>query len=409
MNNRISRLLNLSYETVPYYNNVFNKIGLNSFCDITYDQFKKIPVINKETIKTYGIKNFIDNNYLDDDNNLIESNSIHYEHTSGTTGEQMQILWKENEYFFSTMEHWKKRFEIANILPNSKCCCVCYDDPRFYKVSQNKFEINRRLLTYNSAIRYLKHCIDFSPEWIYMPSSVLAYLVFVAQREKIAFNQTNVRYIELATEPVLPYYRNIIEKYFNLKSYNMYGCQETNGIAFECERGNMHIMEDNVFLEIIDENNFSCGKKTWGNICVTGYYNTLFPIIRYKLNDIGMITDMKCECGNNGRVLHFESCRFPEILLLNNEKIFYGWNVFYPLRRFSYVETNDGVLFYLKFISAKKYKITFLNVNTSEMKRYSSLMNGILKSYCINDTDITFDCSNELIDTYKVGVLKKCI
>ena len=50
--------------------------------------------------------------------------------------------------------------------------------------------------------------------------------------------------------------RNLIQEVFNCTIANQYGCNEVNSIAYECECGNLHLMQDCTYTEL-----FYNGKK----------------------------------------------------------------------------------------------------------------------------------------------------
>lgn len=405
---KIKELVLSAYEHVPAYNYLYN--GTDLFCeneDINIEtDYKNIPVVSKNTIKELGLPNFIDNRYFEILSYPLPS-EFQMEHTSGTTGIQMQIFWHKKEYFSSTLEHWVFRHSHGNIYPNSRCCAVLYDNiDEFFILEKNKLLLNRRKLTYNSAVRYLRFAKQFDPEWIYMPGSVIAYLVYVAQREKIEFG-CHVKYIEAATEPFIPYYRQQIEQYFHMKVYDMYGCQETNGIAYECSKGHMHVMSNNVYLEILDNYNNICQNGEYGNICVTGLHNTLMPMIRYKLNDIGRILNIQCECGNADPIIELKSCRFPEIMFFDDSTIFDEGILVYPLRRFSYMDIEKDVLFSLHFVTPGKYKIAFRKLREEQLNEYKILFLKIMKAYQLDNLEFEFEIEQEIINTYRVGMIRR--
>jgi phenylacetate-CoA ligase len=406
---KIDTLINSAYNTVPAYNHLYNDHNIFEERDtISFEtDFSRLPVISKDTIRKFGIENFINQNFFEELSNKKDLHRFTIEHTSGTTGMQMQIFWHNLEFCRSTYEHWILRKTFGNIYPTSRCCTVLYDDiDDFFVINGHKLLLNRRKTTYNSAVRFLRLCEKFDPEWIYMPGSVIVYLIFVAQREHIPFGK-NVRYIEAATEPLIPIYRAIIEHYFNIKIHNMYGCQETNGIAFECACGHLHIMQNNVHVEILNENGIACQAGEWGNVCVTSLHNTLMPFIRYKLNDIAMFSDFECPCGNKSPIIELNGCRFPEIMLFNNHCLFPEGELFYPVRRFSFMSFENEAMFSLQLISPRKYKISFRNIKEDELQEYSDLFLEIMKAYGLENLLFEFEIEKEVINTYRVGVIKK--
>lgn len=88
--------------------------------------------------------------------------------------------------------------------------------------------------------------------------------------------------------------RKTIEKAFQVKVFNEYGCGEVGSIAHECEHGNMHIMADNVIIEIDVSNS---PDNSSGEIIVTDLHNYAMPLIRYKVGDYATLSTETCPCG----------------------------------------------------------------------------------------------------------------
>ena len=44
-----------------------------------------------------------------------------------------------------------------------------------------------------------------------------------------------------------------IKDFFQCPAASQYGCYEANSIAYECPCGNLHVMTDNVYVEVLDE------------------------------------------------------------------------------------------------------------------------------------------------------------
>jgi len=81
-----------------------------------------------------------------------------------------------------------------------------------------------------------------------------------------------------------------------------YGCTEVGPIAAQCPAGSMHIMTDNVHVEICrDEQPLRCGD--FGDIVVTSLSNRAMPVVRCKIGDSGRISPDPCGCGRPYPVL----------------------------------------------------------------------------------------------------------
>jgi putative adenylate-forming enzyme len=85
----------------------------------------------------------------------------------------------------------------------------------------------------------------------------------------------------------------LISSRFNQKVHQIYQCTE-GFLAHTCEKGNLHLNEDRVFIEkdFLDE---ETGRFS---PIITDFFRTSQPVIRYKLDDILVLEEEPCECGS---------------------------------------------------------------------------------------------------------------
>ena len=93
----------------------------------------------------------------------------------------------------------------------------------------------------------------------------------------------------------------------------MYGANEVNGIALECPNGHMHILEQNVFVDIRKDNHNN------NTILVTSLKNTVTPIINYDLGDLVELDYNDCKCGERGRIVKIISGRIVDMINIDEK------------------------------------------------------------------------------------------
>ena len=84
----LKKLLYHVYKNVPYYQKLFQKLGIHPEKINTFDDYKKLPILNKEIIK----KNYLDliaKNYRD---------KILIKTTGGTTGIPLKLAYTRESY-----------------------------------------------------------------------------------------------------------------------------------------------------------------------------------------------------------------------------------------------------------------------------------------------------------------------
>ena len=81
----------------------------------------------------------------------------------------------------------------------------------------------------------------------------------------------------------------IIEKAFGVPVVNEYGTSEVDLIAFEDISGHWLLSDENVYIEILDDDDNKLIKGGEGRILLTALHNKAMPFIRYEIGDKAII------------------------------------------------------------------------------------------------------------------------
>jgi len=85
--------------------------------------------------------------------------------------------------------------------------------------------------------------------------------------------------------------KKLLEERFKIPIINEYGSAELDIIALENPEGVWKVNAENLFVEILDENNNVLPYGSEGKIVVTSLYNKAHPMIRYEVGDIGILDE----------------------------------------------------------------------------------------------------------------------
>jgi len=89
-----------------------------------------------------------------------------------------------------------------------------------------------------------------------------------------------------------------ISEVFHAKIFNRYGSQEVSDIACNCKKGEgLHLIPDIYYLEIVDDEGRRVKSGKQGNIIITLLTNYTMPLIRYRIEDRGILSEKVCSCG----------------------------------------------------------------------------------------------------------------
>jgi phenylacetate-CoA ligase len=105
---------------------------------------------------------------------------------------------------------------------------------------------------------------------------------------------------------------------------NRYGSREVGLIASECKhQKGLHINADNIYVEIV-KNGKSVSNGDSGDILVTDLTNHAMPLIRYKLGDVGRLSNNDCTCGRNLPLMKSVEGRTGDFFVSSNGSLVHG-------------------------------------------------------------------------------------
>ena len=136
------------------------------------------------------------------------------------------------------------------------------------------------------------------------PQTILAYPSSLYQFATFLFKSDlapkwNLKGIITSAEMLHLHYRDLAETVFGTKVYNRYGGREVGLIAMECAERRMHINCRDLYLEIDSPDPYT----EPGDILITQLNNYAMPFIRYRIGDLGRLSDEVCPCGNQMPIL----------------------------------------------------------------------------------------------------------
>ncbi len=219
------------------------------------------------------------------------------------------------------------------------------------------------------------------------------------------FPVDKIMYVELFGETLFNHQKEKIKSVFKCPIRNMYGCHEIWAIAYECSCGNLHILENNVILEITDKEGKNIGYNQEGEIVLTSLIQKSMPFIRYKIGDRGKIMRSECLCGRTSDILELSAARIADdivladgrrvssivflhiLMLVNQEKVI--------IRQFQVYQRGY-----------KKFEIVIETSSKNNKKYIESIFCDILTSVLNIDLELKFTYVDNIKNDLKSGKLK---
>lgn len=119
----------------------------------------------------------------------------------------------------------------------------------------------------------------------------------------------------IGTDAISPAERTAIADVFGCRIAEWYGCREAPMIACTCPEGSLHVNEDRVAVEIIDDDGHPVPEGELGELAVTLLHNDPFPLLRYRTGDAVRAVGRGCGCGRALLRLDLEVIRVEELVL----------------------------------------------------------------------------------------------
>lgn len=286
--NAINDLITYAKHHSPYYKETLSDIH-------DAKDFTKIPFLTKQLL----IKEF---------SNICtpKAKGASLKTTGGSTGEPVRIYKDADALARERAATWRS-YQWANVGIGDK-------QARFWGVPHNAknalkakvidFISNRKRvsafnLTNESLDQYYQTMVKFKPSYLYGYVSVIRRFTEHVRDNNLPTIES-IRSVITTSEVLTDGDRKVIEDVWKLKVFNEYGCGEVGSIAHECEYGNMHIVADNMLVEIIDEDG---NPAETGEVVVTDFFNYATPMIRYRVGDFATLSQDPCPCGRTLPVL----------------------------------------------------------------------------------------------------------
>ncbi len=270
--NQLKLTLIHSYQTVPYYTELFDKISFDPFRFSDFEEIKTIPYLTRAIIS-------------DNCDKLISTkkvkNGYYTGSTGGSTGSPLKFLldydsvFKENAFIY----HYRKKLGY-----NLNDRMATFRQVKFgedlwqYNPMHNELIFFPIKITKASIVSITKKLDEFKPKYLNGYPSSIWYFAKLLEENKVK-HHLKLQGIFLMSENIDEKQRAFMEDFFKVKSLVHYGHSERSVIAEEMSDSLYRFDPYYGFTEQIPDEN---GRY---NIVGTGFLNNSMPLIRYKTDD----------------------------------------------------------------------------------------------------------------------------
>jgi len=308
---KLTALLKYAYTNVPYYKDILNQLEINPYHSLTYEDFIKLPIMDKQRFRLCLPK-------------LKSQNCPHLDirRTSGSTGVPLEIPKDRNTIarIRAIMYRYYSWYDIdigdkqARVLGHPVTFLSRLKED-IQDIILNKTRLDPVFLTPKNMINYYRKLKKIKPKYMYgYPSAIYEFARYLISKS-IDPSDIRLKVIITTGEVLYPFQREFIQSVYKAKVVNEYGCTECGIIAFECPYGNLHLSSDNLFIEILKDDQ-PAKPGEWGEVVVTELFNYSVPMIRYKVGDLMKVSQKQCKCGRGLPIVESVEGRTSEFIEL---------------------------------------------------------------------------------------------
>ncbi len=314
---RLKTLVKYSKNNVEHYKDVFKDIKQENFQSVK--DIRQLPFLKKIQIKENQ----------DAFKSKQSFKNLTHKTTGGSTGQPVTIIKTADAMARELAATWRA-YAWAGVDIGDK-------QGRFWGLPKNikaryhskliDFVTHRRrcsafAFTEDMLSSYTKLLSKFRPKYFYGYVSMLVeYAEYFHRMNKSP--PFDLKSIITTSEVLSDGYRNLIQNVFNARVFNEYGSGELGSVAHECEYNSMHVMAENMIVEVLDGER-TCLPGEIGELVITELNNNVMPLIRYRTGDFASFSNKICGCGRGLPIIDNIVGRAYDMVRNKDGKLFHG-------------------------------------------------------------------------------------
>jgi phenylacetate-CoA ligase len=296
---KLADVLVYAAQNVPYYRELFRKIGLPADRLADSRGLVQIPLLTKA---------IINENRKALASEDLQKNRLLANSTSGSTGEALYFYTDRHSTVFRKAAEIRGRTWAGWRLGDG--LVSLWGSPIDQKIGASLrgtihgwITKHRLLSSYDLSTRtmtsYVQQIINLRPAVLVSYPGPLERFAEFCLENSVTF--PSLRGIITSAETLWPHQRSTIEAAFDVPVLDRYGCREFGIIAQECQcHTGLHVNTDRVYVEVVDDADQPCEPGVSGRLLITDLDNYGWPMIRYDIGDnAAWAEDSMCDCGRS--------------------------------------------------------------------------------------------------------------
>ena len=292
---KLYELIKYASQNTPYYRKIIKKYNIQFLEDTIFDDIKKFPILTKDIIRNNFDKlyKFRDNTY--------------YRNTSGGSTGKAVVFYQDKNYLEwanavkRLFNEWAGRRigdpmiklwgSLRDILKSGRSIKGYLRQQISGITILNSYKISEK-----DMYEYVKRINNIKPRLLLaFPNSIDELARFIQEHHLSIYSPPAIM---TSGGLLYPEVKARIKEVFQVPLFNRYGSREVGDIACNCEKNQgLHIIPNIHYIEILDNRDKEVKAGEAGEIVITSLTNYSMPLIRYKIEDRGILSKKECSCG----------------------------------------------------------------------------------------------------------------
>jgi phenylacetate-CoA ligase len=308
---KLNQLMQHAQKTSPWYKKIIAERGIATNKQFSLKDLEQFPVTTKMDIREHSDE-FISTGY--------KREKLNHAKTGGSTGVSLNLFFDERcqqlrnaaQMYADNLANWNIGNRVAAVWGNPPIAKTFKQKLRSYLLERTIY-LDTMNLNPSSMSTFVDKWNRFIPVVIFGHShSIYIFAQFLLKNN---ITHLTPKGIVATSMMLLDHERNVIEQALHTKVTNRYGCEEVGLIAVECEQHKgMHINSPHIILECLDANDQPAQYGEPGKLVITDLNNYGMPLIRYRVEDVGVLSQGLCRCGRTTPLLERLEGRVADFL-----------------------------------------------------------------------------------------------
>ena len=288
----VRKVLEHAYHNVPYYRELFLRIGFRPQDFKDFSDLKRIPFLTKRMVRK-NVDSLVARNVPASE--LVKTN------TGGSSGEPMVFYRERSRTSPREKAFMFCQWERAGFVPGDRIAVLRGPLPHGEKISSfdpflSVLVLSSFRLNSETVRQYVDILNKYRPKFLYVYPSTGVRLAALMNARNLRLDYP-LKAVLCGSEKLFAPHRHLMESVFECRIYSWYGHSEYAVLAGECENSpDYHVFPEYGYTEFFKVDHAAGDEQEEiFEIVATGFNNYAFPFIRYRTGDYAILKKGYCD------------------------------------------------------------------------------------------------------------------